>query len=106
MSTKPEQLNMEIARISELTKTGILRWEKVPGLYCTYHTINDAYPRLEVSCCKPECYVEVADKRVDVSCEDMVVLCAEIVQQVRQRDAAMTEVLSLMRTISPEGGAA
>ena len=98
------ELNIEIARIAELTKTGTLRWEKIPGRYCVYQTLNDAYPRLEVSCCVPKCYVEVSEKRIDVSCEDMVLLCAEIVKQVRQKEAAIKEVLSLIRTISPEQG--
>jgi len=101
-----EQFNVEVARIAELTKTGVLRWEKAPDCLCTYQTLNDAYPRLVVSCCKPECYVEVSGKRIDVSCEDLIILCAEIVQQVRQREAAMQEVISLMRTINPKGGAA
>jgi len=98
------ELNIEIARITELTKAGMLRWEKIPGHYCTYQTINEAYPRLEVSCCVPKCYVDVSGKRVDVSCEDMVVLCAEIVKQVRRKEAAMKEVLSLIRTINPVQG--
>ena len=57
-----EQLNLEIARVAELTKAGAVKWEKAPGKYCTYRTTDETHPRLEVSCCKPECYVEVADK--------------------------------------------
>jgi hypothetical protein len=103
-----DQLTVEIARVAELTKAGTVKWEKVPGKYCTYQTTGETQPRLEVSCCKPECYVEVSGKRVDVSCEDLIVLCAEIIQQIRRSQEQTAEVVSLMRTINPDtkGGAA
>ena len=103
-----DQLNVEIARVAELTKAGTVKWEKVPGKYCTYQTTDETHPHLEVSCCKPECYVEVSDKRVDVSCEDLIVLCAEIIRQVRRSQEQTAEVVSLLRTVNPagKGGAA
>ena len=102
------ELNMEIARITALTRVGIVQWEKNPGEYCTYRTCGKTQPRLVVSCCKPECYVEHENERVTVSCSDLTELCNAIVEQIKWSAKLTAKAVTLLRKIQPaeEGGAA
>ena len=102
------ELNIEIARITELTKAGIVLWERVPGLHCTYQTIDETNPRLEISCCAPKCYVEYENERVAVSCDDLSTLCNAVIEQIKWSSALTAKAVTLLRKIKPtqKGGAA
>jgi hypothetical protein len=99
MKTKDHQIIAEITRLVNSTNSGVLQWERVPGLTCTYQT-DSMHQHLIVSCCQPECWIELGNRRVDVSCEDLMPLCSEIIRQVRQSEVQKDETIAVLRTIN------
>jgi hypothetical protein len=99
MDTDNNQVNAEITRIIDLTKAGQLVWEKVCGSYCYYQTVSETQPRLVISCCRPEYRAEVEGRRLDARPEQLMILCGEIIKQIRQAEQQKDDVVRLLRAI-------
>jgi len=90
---KYNDLRVKIAEISELTRQSKTKWERYPGLTCTYQTIESDPIYLSVSCCKPGCFIQTEGVKLDVPCEELFELCSEIVTQIRQDTVQITAMV-------------
>lgn len=74
----------EVARIREETKSGILRWDFVPGMSCTYTLLNGGTLLCTLQCCQPDYVLSVNDNIVKIPQDLLESLCETIKQQVKR----------------------
>jgi len=98
MNIQHENLQIEMARLNDLTISGKIRWEKKHGTLFTYHT-NDLQQFMAVSCCSPDCWLQVGNRKWNIPCEDMLILCAEIAKQIKKDTSEMSAVVETLRTV-------
>jgi len=98
MNNQYENLQMEMARLNDLTISGKIRWQKTPGTSFTYYT-QDLQQFMAVACCNSECWLQVGNQKWNIPCEDMVILCGEIAKQVKRDTKEISAVVETLRTV-------
>jgi hypothetical protein len=99
MSDMSTQIENEVIRIINQTKTGQKAWGIVPGQQCHYQTLSETEPRLVVSCCNPDYRLEINGIRFDVPQSLLMILCGEIIEQHKRSKEQMPNILKLLHEI-------
>jgi len=98
MSTEYEELQAEIVKLTELTKSNKLLWERVWDRSGVYQASNSPW-YLYAYCTSPDCRLEIGHRQVSVDPEDMLILVGEIVKQLKQKDIETAKMVELLREL-------
>ena len=75
-----------IVVLIEMTKSGRLKWQAVPGHRCYYQTFV-GQSCLIVSCTQSECWIQTPDDKFNVHCDDLQELCKVIIDQIKKENS-------------------
>lgn len=92
MNTQYESLRAEISRLISYIQFRTLEWEPILGRDGVYRT-RGIMPCITVSCGIHGHWIQIADQKLNVPGEELLGLCAAIVEEIMESMRRTTELL-------------